>query len=226
MTCSTVCQANVVSSVQSHSLIEAVFLPKGDLSLFDMQRFVTSWWSSSVVWSSSLSPGCSCSKTCRNSSAEKPSFSWSTPEAWTNWLSVTLPRSAPPESTSTSSESLHCLTAKMRNICIECVLLIKLQSNISYWLLVITQWWIKWDKNKRGGIVNKKERGDEADELTWNEARAKEACGLRLLCVSQLGQTLYPPPSCLFSVSVISFPFSKNFMPDCYPSTFLSGRRK
>ena len=107
-----------------------------------MQRSVTSWWSSSAVWSSSLSPGCSCSRTCRISSAERPNSSLSTPEAWTNWPSATLPRSAPQESTITSSESAHCLSAKYWNVCIECVWPI---NNV---YIFVTDHWHGTERNK------------------------------------------------------------------------------
>ena len=73
-------------------------------SLLCVQRFVTSWWSSSDVWSSSQSPVSSCCRTCRTSSAARPSCSWSTPGAWTSWPSATRPRYARRGSTSSSSE--------------------------------------------------------------------------------------------------------------------------
>ena len=68
------------------------------------QRSARSWWSSSSAWSSSLSRGCSCSRTSRSFSAGKPRSSSSTPAAWRNWLSASLPRSAAPGSTSSSEK--------------------------------------------------------------------------------------------------------------------------
>lgn len=68
------------------------------------QRSARSWWSSSNAWSSSPSPGCSCSRTSRSSSAGKLRLSWSTPAAWRSWPSGSPPRSAVPGSTSSSEE--------------------------------------------------------------------------------------------------------------------------
>lgn len=183
-----------------------------------MQRSVTSWWSSSVVWSSSLSPVCSCCRTCRSSSVERPSSSLSTPEAWTNWQSVTLPRSAPPESTSTSSESPHCLSAKHWNVCIECVWLIN-ECHIFH-----TDHWhgtVRWKNRKTD-----KERRDKSrrNDLKWSQSQGSlwpQASVFLPTRSDSLSPPTSPPPPRLFYVAVISFPFSNNFMLDCYPNAHI-----
>lgn len=68
------------------------------------QRSARSWWSSSNAWSSNQSPGCSCFRTSRSSSAGKLRLSSSTPAAWRSWPSGSPPRSAVPGSTSSSEE--------------------------------------------------------------------------------------------------------------------------
>lgn len=68
------------------------------------QRSARSWWSSSNAWSSNPSPGCSCFRTSRSSSAGKLRLSSSTPAAWRSWPSGSPPRSAVPGSTSSSEE--------------------------------------------------------------------------------------------------------------------------
>lgn len=65
----------------------------------------------------------------------------------------------------------------------------------------------KENEEDREVIHNKEETRVKGGEMTWNEAEAKGARGLRLLCSSQLGQTL-PSPR-LFFVAVISFPSSR-----------------
>lgn len=135
---------------------------------FDMQRSVTSWWSSFDVWSSSPSPGCSCCRTCRSSSAEKPSCSSSTPGAWTNWLSATLPRSALPESTSTSSELAHILFAKHQN-----AKFVKWNPYLVLITATTKRDETKETENKTGGWSNKNERRDKSrrNDLKWSQGQ-------------------------------------------------------
>lgn len=106
------------------------------------------------------------------------------------------------------------------------------ESDISFWSL--PQHRKMERKRQRGRQRDDQTRmrgGIKAEEMTWNVARAKEACGLRLLCFSQLGQTLYPllrpqlPPLRLFCVAVISFLFSSNITLDCCPNTRRSIRQ-
>ena len=86
--------------------------------LSNWQRSVTNWWSSSVVLNSSRNPGYSCCRTCRTSSAARPSCSWSTLEAWTNWLSASPPRYAPPGNTSTLSGYCRVCVCVKASLCL------------------------------------------------------------------------------------------------------------
>lgn len=86
-------------------------------------------------------------------------------------------------------------------------------ASVRFFSLIAGQRADEWEKQKRKEWSNK--RGIKAEEMTWNEAGAKKACGLRLLCFSQLGQTPPLPDSptttALASILVvISFLFLSN----------------
>ena len=73
--------------------VKLISLP---LPLHPRQRSVPSWWSSSSVWTSSVSWGCSCCRTCRTSSGRRRRSRWTTAATWRSWPRGSSPRRAVP----------------------------------------------------------------------------------------------------------------------------------